>query len=53
MAGLCRVLDQHYRNAPDDGCARLLADIQNEYRSLRLQLEHVLRCQRLALRDAQ
>ena len=53
MAGLCRVLDLRYRNAPDDGCARLLADIRNEYRGFRLQLEHVLRCQQLAMRNAQ
>jgi len=48
MAGLCRVLDVTYRNRKDSDCARLLADIGNEYRGLRRQLEHVLRCQQLA-----
>ena len=53
MAGLCRVLDLSYRQALDAVCARLLADIRNEYHGFRLQLEHVLRCQQLAMRNAQ
>ena len=47
MAGLCRLLDMKYQTGHRAGCARLLADIGSEYRSFRLQLEHVLRLQQL------
>ena len=53
LAGLCRVLDFRCRSGHDANCAQLLADIRNEYRGFRLQLEHVLRCQQLAMRNAQ
>nr|WP_314623964.1 response regulator [uncultured Noviherbaspirillum sp.] len=53
MAGLCRVLDLRCRSGHDAYCAQLLADIRNEYRGFRLQIEHVLRCQQLAMRHEQ
>jgi HPt (histidine-containing phosphotransfer) domain-containing protein len=53
MAGLCRLLESTYRSGQDAGRAGLLADIRNEYRGFRLQLEHVLRCQQLAMHHEQ
>jgi CheY-like chemotaxis protein len=48
MAGLCRLLDMKYQTGHRADCARLLADIGSEYRSFRMQLEHMLRCQQVA-----
>lgn len=48
MSGLCRVLELKCQAGHGAGCARLLADIANEYRSFTLQLDHVLRCQQFA-----
>ena len=47
MSGLCRVLELKCLAGQGAGCARLLADISNEYRTFTLQLDHVLRCQQL------
>lgn len=48
MAGLCRLLELRCQAGRGIGSAGLLTDIAGEYRSFRLQLEHVLRCQQLA-----
>jgi CheY-like chemotaxis protein len=53
MAGLCRLLDLKYLPGNSAGSLRLLNDIRSEYRSFRMQLDHVLRCQQLAEPDEQ
>lgn len=53
MSGLCRVLELTCLAGQGAGCASLLADIGAEYRTLTLQLDHVLRCHQLAGQNEQ